>query len=84
MSWAARRTDDDRLLAIRWLHLRGVRDRLEHKIGLLRLDLAHELRMHCRDGSRTPEALRLEGQLQTSLAELSSIFAEIREVRPPS
>jgi hypothetical protein len=41
--WFAKRTDDDRLNAIRLLRLTGERDQLAHQRDLLRADLAAAL-----------------------------------------
>ena len=81
VSWAARRSDDQRLAAIRLIALTGQRDRLDYERALLRRDLSVELQRRCRNGPKTAEAIVLEQRINAVHAEWLGIIDEIREVQ---
>jgi hypothetical protein len=81
MSWTARRSDTDRMNAIRLIALTGQRDHLDHERAKLRQDLSVELQRRCRNGHKTAEAIALEHRISAVHAEWQTIIEEIRELR---
>ena len=76
-----KRTDAARRASLRLLDLERERDRLEHELALLQIELAGIVRDPGGGGWAEPRAVALTERIRERTAELDHVFDRVREER---